>query len=428
MIIHVVQPGETVNSISAFYNIPAERLIQTNGINNPENLAIGQAIAIIFPETLYTVQAGDTMGSIAEKHGISLLELLRNNPYLSGREYIYTGETLVINYQKKKIRKITTSGYAFTHINLNTLRESLPFLSYLTIFNYKISINGELVGDDDSKMIQMAKEYGVAPMMFVSTLTSDGKSNTEVFYSLIHNPEVQVRVINTILHILHTKGYYGVNIYIEYINLENIDIIADNIKKAADIFHSEGFKVSVTVSPKVNIESHGVSFDKIDYSKFAAYVDSVVFTSYEWGMTYSYTSSVTPVIILKELLNYAISIIPPEKIIIGIIPIGYDWLLPYVPGFSIANAVTSDSAIQLAADSSIPIQYNEQAQAPYFFYVNFNQEFYLLWFKDARSFNAIADLLSEYGLKGLAIWTIMDFNTQLWFVLNTEYEIERVQL
>ena len=428
MIIHVVQPGETVNSISAFYNIPAERLIQTNGINNPENLAIGQSIAIIFPETLYTVQAGDTMGSIAEKHGISLLELLRNNPYLSGREYIYTGETLVINYQKKKIRKITTNGYAFTYINPDTLRESLPFLSYLTIFNYQISINGELVGDDDSRMIQMAKEYGVAPMMFVSTLTSDGKSNSEVFYSLINNPEVQVRVINSILQILRVKGYYGVNLYIEYINLENIDIITANIKKATDILHSEGFRVFVTVSPKVNIEGQGVSFDKIDYSKFAKYVDSIVFTNYEWGMTYSYIRSVTPIFILREFLNYAISIIPPEKIIIGIIPIGYDWLLPYVPGYSIANAVTSDSAIKLAADSSIPIQYNEQAQAPYFFYVNFNQEFYLLWYKDARSFKAFADLLSEYGLKGLAIWTIMDFNTQLWFVLNTEYEIERVQL
>ncbi len=35
MIIHVVQSGETIHSISEYYNISAERLIIENGITNP---------------------------------------------------------------------------------------------------------------------------------------------------------------------------------------------------------------------------------------------------------------------------------------------------------------------------------------------------------------------------------------------------------
>ncbi|MGB8456010.1 MAG: LysM peptidoglycan-binding domain-containing protein [Anaerocolumna sp.] len=425
MTIHVVQPGETLNSISKLYNIPSARIVLENGIKNPNNLAIGQTIVIVPPETIYTVQNGDTLAGISEKQGISLMELLRNNPYLSDREFIYLGEPLVISYQTNKSRTIATSGYAFPYINIDTLKKTLPFLSYLTIFNYRITINGEVIGDDESKMIQMAKDFGVAPIMFVSTLTADGTSNNEVFFKLLRDPETQARVIESILHILRTKGYYGVNIYLEYVNLENIDIIANNIKRVADLFHSEGFRVLVTVSPKANIESHGVSFDKIDYSKLAVNTDAVVFTSYEWGMTYSYPSSVTPVIILRELLNYAVSIIPSEKILMGLIPIGYNWQLPYVPGYSKANAITAGSAIQLATENNIPIQFNEQSQAPYFFYVS-DYTLYLLWFKDARSFDAIAGLVSEYTLQGLSIWTIMDFNAQMWFVINTQYEIEKV--
>jgi len=38
---------------------------------------------VIQPEILYTVQADDTLESIAEQHGTTPMELLRNNPYLS---------------------------------------------------------------------------------------------------------------------------------------------------------------------------------------------------------------------------------------------------------------------------------------------------------------------------------------------------------
>ena len=61
MVIHVVQPGETIFSIAEYYKIPVNRLILENGIINPDNLAVGQTIVIVQPEILYTVQAGDTL-------------------------------------------------------------------------------------------------------------------------------------------------------------------------------------------------------------------------------------------------------------------------------------------------------------------------------------------------------------------------------
>jgi spore germination protein len=427
MIIHVVQPGETINSISALYNIPVGRLILENGINNPDNLVIGQTIVIVQPELVYTIQAGDTLLSIAEQHDVSVMDLLRNNPYLSDREYIYPGETIVISYQTNKIRTIATSGYAFPYINRAVLRKTLPFLSYLTIFNYRVTSEGDImIGDDDSELIQLAKNYGVAPMMFISTFTREGTSSSEVIFNILNNLEVQDQVIDNTLSILKSKGFYGVNIYAEYINLENIDIVADYLKRAADIFHAEGYRVLITVTPQMNLDSQMISFDKLDYSKLAESVDAVVFASYEWGRSFSFPSSIAPVNVLRGLLDFAVNIVPPEKIFIGLITIGYDWQLPYVPGSSVANAITPESAIQIAAEYGATIQFNEAAQAPYFYYMDGEQQLHVIWFKDARSYEAIAGLVPEYGLQGLSIWTIMNFNTQMWFVINTEYDIEKV--
>ncbi len=426
MIIHVVQPGETLNSISDYYKIPVDRLILENGITNPDNLAIGQTIVIVQPETLYTVQAGDTLESIAEQHGTTPMELLRNNPYLSDREILYVGETIVISYQTNKTKTIATSGYIFPYIDKSVLIKTLPFLSYLSIFNYRATSKGEIITRaDDTELIQLAKTYGAAPMMFVSTITDEGNVSREVTYEILNNPSVQDLLIYNALEILKTKGYYGINIYAETITNENINRFAEYLERAAAIFHSEGFRVVITITPITNIDTPNVSFEKIDYSKLSEFVDAIMFSSYEWARSGSYPSAIFPVNVLRELLDYAVSIIPPEKIFLGITTLGYDWTLPYVPGATEATSITYNSAVEMAADNNIPIQFNEAAQSPFFYYMDSNGILHLVWFNDARSFEARAGLVAEYDLQGLSLWTIMRFDTQMWFIINTQYYIQK---
>lgn len=427
MIIHVVQPGETIKSISDYYKIPVDRLILENGITNPGNLAIGQTIVIVQPETLYIVQAGDTLDSIAAQHGVTSMEILRNNPYLSDREFLYAGESIVISYQTNKTRTIATSGYTFAYIDKPVLIKTLPFLTYLTIFNYRATSEGEIITiADDADVIQLAKNYGVAPMMFISTISEEGTITREVTRNILNNSSVQDRLFDNILQMIKTKGYYGVNMYIEDITPDNIDSIVETIKKASAIFRSEGYRVLVTTTPIMNIQGPIVSFEKLDYSRLSGYVDGILFASYDWARLYSYPSSIYPVNVIREFLYYVVSIIPPELLFLGITTLGYDWTVPYVPGATGATAIASNNAIQLAAENNIPIQFNEAAQSPYFYYMDIDGILHLVWFNDARSFDARAGLVAEYNLQGLSIWTIMRFDAQMWFIINTKYYIQKL--
>jgi spore germination protein len=427
MVIHVVQPNETLNSISDYYKIPVDRLILENGITNPDNLAIGQTIVIVQPETVYIVKPSDTLESIAKQHGTTPMELLRNNPYLSDREVLYVGESIVISYQTNKTRMIATSGYTFSYIDKSVLIKTLPFLTYLTIFNYRATSEGEIITiADDADVIQLAKTYGVAPMMFVSTITEEGTITREVTQNILNNTSVQDRLIDNILQMIKTKGYYGVNMYIEDITPDNINSIVEYIKKASAIFRSEGYRVLITTTPIMNIQGPIVTFEKLDYSRLSGYVDGILFASYDWARFYSYPSSIFPVNVLRELLYYVVSIIPPEFLFLGITTLGYDWTLPYVPGATEATAVANNNAIQIAAENNIPIQFNEAAQSPYFFYTDSDGTLHIVWFNDARSFEARVGLVAEYDLQGLSLWTIMRFDTQMWFIINTQYNIKKV--
>ena len=426
MIIHIVQSGETIYSISEYYKISADRLIMENGITNPDNLAIGQTIVIVQPETTYKIRPGDSLESIAKQHNVSPMELLRNNPFLSDQEQLYAGETIVIQYQTSRTQSIITSGYTFSYINRSVLIKTLPFLSYLTIFNYKAAAGGEIIAAaDDTELIQLAVSYGVSPIMFVSTLTEDGMVNREANYYILNNPPIQDMLIQNSLQVIKEKGYHGINIYIDDINYDNIDNLSQYLKRAYEVFHSEGYTILITITPVTNVNNTGMSFDQLDYSRLSEYVDGIIFASYEWARTFGYPSSIFPVNLLIDLLKYVVTIIPPEKIFLGITTAGYDWTLPYIPGASGATVVTNNDAVQIAAENNIAIQYNEPAQSPYFYYMDSDGVLHVIWFKDARSFDARTMLVPEFNLQGLSFWTIMKFDAQMWFVINTQYYIHK---
>ena len=425
MIIHVVKPGESITSIADFYGVSVARLIMENDIPDVDNLVVGQALVILKPEISYIVQRGDTLFDVAEKNGVSVIEILRNNPFIADRDFLYEGELLVIKYETDKVFMISTAGYAFPYIDLRVLRKTLPFLTYLTIFNYTVNAEGDLIGVDDSNVLQLAKTYGVAPMLFLSALSEEGINRNEVVNSLLNNLEVQERTLENTLALLKSSGYYGLNVYIRNFNNSNSDKIVDFLSRASKLFHSEGFRVVVTISPVFNTETKNIIFEEYDYEQLTPYVDGIVLATYEWGFSYGCPSSIAPVNVLYELLNFTQNYIPPDKTILGLIPFGYSWPIPYVPGYTNANSITMNNAVQIASEEDVPIQFNNIALAPYYFYYRNNQLF-LTWFKDARTFAAVSDLVSAYKIQGLSIWTIMSFNAQLWLIINNTFCINKI--
>lgn len=427
MIIHVVQPGETIYAIAAKYNISVTRLIEENGLINPDDLVVGQTIVIAYPKQIYIIQEGDSLESIAATHGVTVMQLLRNNPYLSTKEFIYPGEILVISYNVQD--KISINGYAYPFIDRETLRKTLPFLTYLTIFNYRSIGAGEIIGEDETEIIQIAKEYSVAPLMSLSTLTYQGTGDIDVVNNILNNPEVQDRHIETILNILQTKDYYGLNISIVHLNQGNRQLYENYITKLYNRLNNEGYVLFVTITPRIFLGANEITFERLDYTELSQVTNSILILSFGWGYSVGPPSATTPAYLVKAILDYSVSMIPPEKLFIGLSTIGYDWQLPYVIGITRANSLNTDAAIALASDVDATIFYDENAQAPYFEYTDYSSEApiqHIVWFKDARSVDALVKFVPEYGIQGVSVWNIMSYFTQMWLVINSQYEIEKI--
>ena len=146
--------------------------------------------------------------------------------------------------------------------------------------------------------------------------------------------------------------------------------------------------------------------------------------TYEWGYTYGPPMAVAPINEVERVLKYAVSVIPSRKILMGMPNYGYDWTLPYRRG-SRANAISNLQAVNLAINNGATIQYDEKAQAPFFYYTGENGARHVVWFDDARSLTARLKLIEKYNLGGVSYWTINRLFRTNWYTLRALYDVNR---
>lgn len=427
MIIYVVRPGDTLTGIAGETGSTVDRIARDNGLSPDAVLVPGQALVILQPNRTHTVAEGESILGIAQQYGIAPKQLLANNPSLNGREILYPGETIVIDYVTNTERRdLSVNGYAYPYIDRELLRKTLPYLTYLTVFTYGFTEEGELIGIDDEEIIRIAKEYQVAPLMLLSTLTADGTFSNELASRIFSDEAARNRLFDLILENLRTKGYYGLDVDFEFILPEDRDNYVQFLTELKARLEPEGYPLIVALAPKTSGMQRGLLYESHDYPAIGAVADSVLIMTYEWGYTFGPPMAVAPLNKVKEVLDYGVSVIPREKILQGMPNYGYDWTLPYVRGESMAKSIGNVEAVEIAERYRATIQFDEQAQTPFFYYTAEDGKAHVVWFEDARSIRSKLILNESYPLQGISYWNIMRYFPQNWMVVNQMFTIRNV--
>ena len=424
MTIHVVQPGESVNSIASYYGIDPARLSSDNAVPANGALAVGQTLVIRFPRQIHAVRPGETLTSIASAYGTTVRQLWRNNWFLGGNEFLSPGQTLVISYFDEKLGPVVSNGYAYPYIEPSLLAQQLPYLSYLAPFTYGITASGDLLPLEDDTMLASARQRGTGPVMHLSTLTESGQFDTQRGELVLTDQAIQGRLIDQVLRTVLEKGYAGVDVDFEYLPGQLAAAYADFLSRLRRLLNAQGKFLWTALAPKTSAAQRGLLYEGHDYAAVAAASDGVLLMTYEWGYTYGPPLAVAPIPNVRAVLDYAVTAIPPEKIFLGVPNYGYDWPLPFVQGVTRAQSISNQRAIELAIEHDIAIQYDETAQSPFFHYTDAAGTVHEVWFEDARSMDAKLRLIAEYGFRGAGFWNLMRPFSQTWLVLDSFYDIQ----
>ena len=431
MQIYTVKSGDSVYSIARDFGTTPARIITDNELTEPGRLAVGQSLVILEPSRTYTVRGGDTLEGIARLFDVSIMQLWRNNPSLGGKTNIYPGQTLNISFDPPPLGEVSVNGYVYPFADRDTLRKTLPYLTYLSIFSYGIREDGTLVppAGGDEEIISLAKEYGTVPLMMLTSLTDKGTFSSELATRTIQDEAVSRTLAENAVRTMIEKGYGGIDVDFEYIEPSAREDYVRFIEQIRAALPEDGdYEIFVSLAPKTSDDMRGLLYEGHDYAGLGAAADRVLAMTYEWGYTYGPPMAVSPIGNVERVLDYAVSRIPAEKVMMGVPNYAYDWALPYVRGESKAESMSNVMAVKLAVDKNAQIQYDEESQTPFFRYYDRgagNPVEHEVWFDDARSMNAKLRLMNEKDLYGGSVWNVMNYFPQLWAVMNQLYSLRK---
>ena len=376
MDIYVVKEGDTIDAIASSYRTTPEEISYANQIPYPYRLAVGQAL------------------------------LLESGTSLS------TGRSAVAN------------GYAYPYISPWVLRQTLPNLTGMFVFSYGFTVEGELLSPvpSDAWMLETAAEFGRGSILTLTPLGPDGRFSNNLIHGMLENEEGKERLMEELLAEMRRSSFSGVDVDFEYILAADRDLFTGFVAELTRRMNAEGYRVSVALAPKTSADQPGLLYEGKDYRGLGEAANEVLLMTYEWGYKYGPPMAVAPLNKVRQVVEYALTEIPPEKILLGVPNYGYDWILPFVRGESQAVTIGHVEAVQIAINNGVPIQYDEMAQSPFFLYER-EGVMHEVWFEDVRSLKRKYDLIREFGLRGMGVWQIMRLFRAMWILYGDVFDI-----
>lgn len=97
---HTVVSGDTLSAIAQKHGVTLADLLKWNAISDPNRINVGDVIHIMDPnaDIEYTVVKGDTVSGLAERFGKTWLDIAAVNK-LEDMNLIYVGQKLIIPAQ-----------------------------------------------------------------------------------------------------------------------------------------------------------------------------------------------------------------------------------------------------------------------------------------------------------------------------------------
>ncbi|MFA5528650.1 MAG: LysM peptidoglycan-binding domain-containing protein, partial [Peptostreptococcales bacterium] len=378
-VIHVVRPGENLWRIAQQYGVSVQEIVQRNQITNPNYIYPG--LQLIIPAMRYRVQPGDTLWGIAQRFNVDLQDLLRVNG-LTATTVIYPGNIIVI--PRKDRPEIEVNGYIYNlgEAAVPIVREDAVHLTYLSPFAYLIKEDGELEPIDDVPAIRAAYGRDAVPMMAITnfTVTQLGQNLAHV---ILTDSALQETLLTNIINIMVEKDYMGLNIDFENVLPEDRENYNNFVQLAVDRLHPRGFFVSTALAPKVSADQPGLLYEAHDYEAHGRIADFVILMTYEWGYRRGAPQAISPLNQIRRVLDYAVTVIPREKIFFGFQIYARDWIIPHVQGQE-ARTISMQEAIRIGTNYGTVIQYDETTQSPFFRYRDEQGRMHEVWFEDAR--------------------------------------------
>jgi len=269
-----------------------------------------------------------------------------------------------------------------------------------------VNASGYFIGNVNQSVVDVARANNVG----VVPLVANAGFDDELMHRILTDQAVRDGTISSIVQFVLDGNYSGINIDWENIPAEDREALSSYIRELCVKLHEHGKLVTIDVSGKTSDETTGWS-GAWDYNAMGELCDYVCIMVYDYHYSGSAAGPVGPLGWLEQVVGYALSSMPREKIVIGIPFYGYDWV------GSRGEYVSFDQALSKTKDEGAKVTFSEgDAEYTYSYDVLFAH--HEVWFQGAKSAEVKASSVLASGIDKIAAWSIGQEDPRTWEVIN----------
>jgi len=268
--------------------------------------------------------------------------------------------------------------------------------------------------DKDGNIINTAKEQeeykrvvdmlGRLDIKIVPTITNDiiySKTEKKLkdpkpINRILNDWALRQKHIQQIIEIIEEINASGVDIDYERIDIKDKDIFNQFIKELSVLLHGKNKTLNVTVQQKT--EDHQRSgAGALDWKEISKYANRITIMCYNYSSKITKPGPICPYLWLEDIIEFAKTQIPIEKISIALALHGYDWSKDEI------NSLDLKRANSLIDEYNAELKWHRESQAPYFSY-NKNGIKHTVWFENEKSIEKKLRIIRKYRIQHLGFW------------------------
>jgi spore germination protein YaaH len=297
--------------------------------------------------------------------------------------------------------------------SLVSFRANVSQLDIVSPYFYHLTPSGTIKTQGDPATNQEVLDIARANGLKVLPLIQN-ESKWDDFRTTIETPEKQAAIVQLLVDLVGENGYDGIHIDFEAVNADDADLLTEFMRLLSDEFHTRNWIVSQAVIARFG-DRPSVWGGAYDYAELAKLNDYIVIMAYDLTPSGSETPGpVASASAVDDVLAYAVTKIPRQKLFLGVPFYGYDWNLTEGPP---ATGVGYQKVMELSQRPGATGGYSPSDESPWLRYTDDNGHPHEVWYENSYSLEAKLNLALEYEVAGFAAWRIGHEDPDNWRVI-----------
>lgn len=292
-----------------------------------------------------------------------------------------------------------------------------PAFTEVSPWIYGLGPHGQIVDQvparaaETTAAMNRLRALGIPLVPTIANVTN-GRWAYEPVAALLDNPDAMDRHISDIVTLVSREGYAGIDIDYEDLRGSDRKVFTAFITRLAGALHAKGKTLSVAVFAKTSDAGEDQRNVAQDYAALGAAADQIRLMAYDYHWDSSAPGPVAPITWIRQVIDYAKTVIPVEKIVLGIPTAGYDWVDGHGEPVSWMQCFSRTTSFHAT------LHYDGPSESPWFRYTDGQGRQHEVWFENADSMAAKLHTARDSGIRGVYLWMFGGEDERTWTTLT----------